>query len=34
VDANKLKFLQSLKPREHRQYSYELTTNFGSNATR
>jgi hypothetical protein len=34
VDANKVKFVLPLKPREKRQFSYELTTNFGSNATR
>jgi hypothetical protein len=34
VDANKVKFVLGLKPQEKRQFSYELTTNLGSNATR
>ncbi len=27
VDANKVKFLQPLKPREKQQFTYEVTTN-------
>ncbi len=34
VDANKVKFLLPLKPHEKQQFAYEITTNFGSNATR
>ena len=34
VDANKVKFVRPLKPRETQRFNYELTTNFGSNATR
>ena len=34
VDATKVKFVLPLKAREKRQFSYEVTTNFGSNATR
>ena len=34
VDANKVKFVRTLQPRETQQFSYELTTNFGSTATR
>ena len=34
VDANKVKFVLPLKAREKRQFSYDVTTNFGSNATR
>jgi hypothetical protein len=34
VDANKVKFVLPLKAHEKRQFSYDLTTNFGSNATR
>jgi hypothetical protein len=34
VDANKVKFVLPLKAREKRQLSYDVTTNFGSNATR
>jgi hypothetical protein len=34
VDANKVKFVLSLKAHEKRQFSYDVTTNFGSNATR
>jgi hypothetical protein len=34
VDANKVKFILPLKAREKRLFSYEVTTNFGSNATR
>jgi hypothetical protein len=34
VDANKVKFVRQLQPREKQQFSYEVTANFGSNATR
>jgi hypothetical protein len=34
VDANKVKFVLPLKPHEKRQFNYDVTTNFGSNATR
>jgi hypothetical protein len=34
VDANKVKFVLPLKARENKKFSYEVTTNFGSNATR
>ena len=34
VDANKVKFVLPLQTREKRLFSYDLTTNFGSNATR
>jgi hypothetical protein len=34
VDANKVKFVVPLKPREKREITYELTTRLGSNATR
>jgi hypothetical protein len=34
VDANKVKFILPLKPREKQQFSYEVTTNHGSNVTR
>ena len=34
VDANKVKFLVPLKPREKRELTYDLTTRLGSNATR
>jgi hypothetical protein len=34
VDATKVKFVLPLHPREKRQFSYELTTNHGANATR
>ena len=34
VDANKVKFLRPLKPREKQMFSYELTTRRGTNATR
>jgi hypothetical protein len=34
VDANKVKFVLPLKAREKREFSYELTTNFGANASR
>jgi hypothetical protein len=34
VDADKVKFVLPLKAREKRQFGYELTSNFGSNATR
>ncbi len=31
---DKVKFVLPLKPREKRQFSYEVTTNFESNASR
>ena len=31
VDANKVKFVLLLKPREKQQFSYELTTRYGTN---
>jgi hypothetical protein len=34
VDAAKVKFVLPLQAREKRQFSYDLTTNYGSNATR
>lgn len=34
VDSNKVKFVLPLKSLEKRKITYELTTNFGSNATR
>jgi hypothetical protein len=34
VDANKIKFLLPLTPREKQTITYELTVNFGSNVTR
>jgi hypothetical protein len=34
VDATKVKFVVSLKPREKQKFSYELTTRHGTNATR
>ena len=34
VDANKVKFLVPLAPREKKTFSYELTTRLGTNATR
>ncbi len=34
VDANKVKFIVPLKPREKRTFSYELTTRNGVNVTR
>ena len=34
VDANKVKFLIPLKPREKREITYELLTRLGTNATR
>jgi hypothetical protein len=34
VDANKVKFVLPLKPREKQKFSYELTTRYGINATR
>ena len=34
IDANKVKFVLPLKPREKQKFSYELTTRFGVNATR
>jgi hypothetical protein len=34
VDATKVKFVVPLKPREKQKLTYELTTRFGTNATR
>ena len=34
VDANKVKFIVPLKPREKQTFSYELTTRNGVNVTR
>jgi hypothetical protein len=34
VDATKVKFIMPLKPREKQTVTYELTTRFGTNATR
>ena len=34
VDANKLKFVLPLQAHEKRQFSYEVTTNYGSNVSR
>ena len=34
VDATKVKFVLALKAREKQQFSYEATTNFGSNVSR
>ena len=34
VDANKIKFVLPLKPRENQNLSYEVTTNFGANVNR
>jgi hypothetical protein len=34
VDANKVKFLLPLQPREQKKIAYELTTRLGTNATR
>jgi hypothetical protein len=34
LDANKVKFLVPLQPREKRKFSYELTTRLGTNARR
>jgi hypothetical protein len=34
VDANKVKFVLPLKPREKQQFTYEVTTNHGSNVIR
>ena len=34
VDARKVKFVLALAAREKRQFSYEVTTNFGSNVSR
>ena len=34
VDANKVKFVLPLKPREQQKFSYELTTRYGVNATK
>jgi hypothetical protein len=34
VDANKVKFVIPLKPKEKQKFTYDLTTNFGSNITK
>jgi len=34
VDATKVKFVIPLKPREKKTFTYELTTRFGTNATK
>ena len=34
VDATKVKFVLPLKPREKQKFTYELTTRYGTNATR
>ncbi len=34
VDANKVKFVLPLRAQQRRQFSYDLTTNFGSNVSR
>ena len=34
VDAGKVKFVLPLKPREKRKFSYEVTTRYGTNATK
>lgn len=34
VDANKVKFLRPLQPREQQAFTYEVTTRHGTNATR
>jgi hypothetical protein len=34
VDANKIKFVVPLNPREQKSFTYELTTRYGANATR
>ncbi len=34
VDATKVKFVQSIKPREQRKFAYELTVRHGTNATK
>jgi hypothetical protein len=34
VDANKVKFLLPLKPRAKQTFTYEVTTHYGTNATR
>ena len=34
LDANKVKFVLPLKPREKQQFAYQLTTRFGTNVTR
>jgi hypothetical protein len=34
VDANKVKFVLPLKPREKQQFNYEVTTQHESNVTR
>ena len=34
VDAQKVKFVRPLKPREKQKFTYELTTRYGTNATR
>lgn len=33
-EANKVKFVRPLKSREKQNFSYELTTRLGTNATR
>ena len=33
VDANKVKFVLPLKPREKQKFSYQVTTRYGTNAT-
>jgi hypothetical protein len=34
VDAGKVKFIVPLKPREKQKFTYEITTRYGTNATR
>ena len=34
VDAQKVKFVRALQPREHRKFGYTLTIRHGLNATR
>ena len=34
VDATKVKFVLSLKPREKQKFSYEVTVKHGTNATK
>ena len=34
VDATKVKFVLPLKAREKQKFTYEVTTNYGSNVTR
>jgi hypothetical protein len=34
VDATKVKFVLPLKPREKQKFSYEVTTRYGTNATK